>query len=74
MLGILLQTVFFFVLGYVINMINLRQKPDMNMKLFVVYYLFFWGISRFFLKMIAFTIEQGSREVNRVHGLFFIAL
>jgi|LakMenE01Jun11ns_1017448.scaffolds.fasta_scaffold9720763_1 hypothetical protein len=46
----------------------------MNMKDFVCMYLTFWGLSRLLRMILAFTIEQRSREITWGHTFMFILL
>jgi len=46
----------------------------MNMKKFVSLYLYFWGFARFLRMILAFAIDQGSREVTPIHTFMFALL
>lgn len=71
---IFLQLAFFLMAGLVLGAIKLQKQQDMNMKQFVRDYLVFWGLARFLRMMLAFTIEQRSREVTILHTLLFMIL
>lgn len=60
--------------GLVLGAIKLQKQQDMNMKQFVRDYLVFWGFARFLRMMLAFTIEQRSREVTILHTFLFMIL
>ena len=71
---ILLQLVFFLLIGFVLGAITLSHQQDMNMKDYVSEYFYYWGLRRFLRMLLAFVLDQGKREVKPIHTFIFALL